>query len=115
MVVTFWGTWCPPCRTEFPELIRVFRAHANVGLQVLAVNGRDQETSNKAVQKFVDRYAVPFSVVLDERGVMRQSLQLKGLPTTVFVDTAGVVRRINVGPTSAMELDIGVGLILPRP
>ena len=94
--------------------IRVFRAHANVGLQVLAVNGRDQETSNNAVQKFVDRYAVPFSVVLDERGVMRQSLKLGGLPTTVFDDTAGVVRRIKVGPTSAEELAAGVSLILPR-
>ena len=114
VVVTFWGTWCPPCRTEFPELIRVFRAQTNVGLQVLAVNGRDQETSNKAVQKFVDRYAVPFSVVLDARGVMRQSLKLVGLPTTVFVDSAGVVRLVNVGPISPTELDRGVALILPR-
>ena len=114
VVVTFWGTWCPPCRTEFPELVRVFRANTNVGLQVLAVNGRDQETSTNAVQKFVDRYAVPFTVVLDTRGVMRQSLKLVGLPTTVFVDSAGVVRRINVGPTSAWELETGVRLILPR-
>jgi peroxiredoxin len=114
VIVTFWGTWCPPCRTEFPELVRVFRDNAGAGLRILAVNGRDQETSTKAVQKFVDRYAVPFDVVLDERGTLRQSLKLVGLPTTVFVDTAGVVRRVNVGPTSAEELQSGLALILPQ-
>lgn len=115
VIVSFWGTWCPPCRQEFPELERVFRANSDAGLQVLAVNGRDQESSTKAVQKFVDHFAATFLVVLDERGALRQSLKLVGLPTTVFVDSAGVVRRVNVGPISPTELDRGVALILPRP
>ena len=115
VIVSFWGTWCPPCKEEFPQLVRVFRANAASGLQVLAVNGRDQESSTKAVQKFVDHYAATFLVVLDERGMLRQSLKLVGLPTTVFVDTAGVVRLVNVGPISPTELDRGVALILPRP
>ena len=115
VIVSFWGTWCPPCKVEFPELVRVFRDHSSAGLQVLAVNGRDQETSTKAVQKFIDRFGATFLVVLDERGSMRQSLHLVGLPTTVFVDTAGVVRLVNVGPITASELDRGVALILPRP
>ena len=114
VIVSFWGTWCPPCKEEFPELVRVFRANSASGLQVLAVNGRDQESSTKAVQKFVDHYSATFLVVLDERGVLRQSLKLVGLPTTLFVDSAGVVRLVNVGPISPTELDRGVALILPR-
>ena len=114
VIVSFWTTWCPPCRIEFPELERVFRANSASGLQVLAVNGRDQETSTKAVQKFIKRLAATFLVVLDESGAMRQSLHLVGLPTTVFVDSAGVVRLVNVGPISPTELDRGVALILPR-
>ena len=115
VIVSFWGTWCPPCKEEFPELVRVFRTNSAAGLQVLAVNGRDQESSTKAVQKFVDRYAATFLVVLDDRGALRQSLKLVGLPTTVFVDSAGVVRLVNVGPISPTELDRGVALILLRP
>ena len=114
VIISFWGTWCPPCKDEFPELVRVFRANSAAGLQVLAVNGRDQETSTRAVQKFVDHFAATFLVVLDNRGSMRESLHLVGLPTTVFVDSAGVVRLVNVGPISPTELDRGVALILPR-
>ena len=114
VIVSFWGTWCPPCKAEFPQLVRVFRANSASGLQLLAVNGRDQETGTTAVQKFVDHFGATFLVVLDHRGAMRQSLKLVGLPTTVFVDSAGVVRLVNVGPISPTELDRGVALILPR-
>ena len=42
VVITFWGTWCPPCREEFPELAEVYRKHHAGGLEVVAVNQRDQ-------------------------------------------------------------------------
>src|SRR5690349_1109159 len=52
VVLTFWGTWCPPCREEFPELVAVQKRHREPGLVVLAVNQRDQELTTKAVQEF---------------------------------------------------------------
>jgi thiol-disulfide isomerase/thioredoxin len=54
VVVTFWGTWCPPCRNEFPELVALQKKYRESGLVVLAVNQRDQELSTKAVQDFAN-------------------------------------------------------------
>jgi thiol-disulfide isomerase/thioredoxin len=115
VVVSFWGTWCPPCRSEFPELVRAHREHAPAGLHVLGVNGRDQEVSTEHVQRFVDEFAVPFQVALDRRGRSRRAYRLVGLPTTVFIDSGGVVRRIHIGPISRAELDLGIAAILPPP
>ena len=115
VVVSFWGTWCPPCRTEFPELVRLHASYATSGLLMLGVNGRDQELSNKAVQQFVDEFAVPFPIALDQRGRARRAFRLVGLPTTVFIDTAGVMQGIHMGPISREELDRGIAGILPRP
>ena len=112
IVVSFWGSWCPPCRSEFPELVRAHREHAG-GLYVLGVNGRDQELSTKDVQKFVDEFAVPFQVALDTRGKAQRTYRLRGLPTTVFIDSAGVVQRMHIGPISRAELDSGIAAILP--
>ncbi|MEO7520827.1 MAG: TlpA disulfide reductase family protein [Gemmatimonas sp.] len=108
VVVSFWGTWCPPCRTEFPELIKAFRANADIGLVVLGVNGRDKETSTKDVQQFVDEFAVPFEIALDVRGTTRRAYRLFGLPTTVFIDTGGIVRRVHTGPIDSLELARGI-------
>lgn len=112
-VVSFWGTWCPPCRSEFPELVRLSNAHAAEGLVVLGINGRDQEVSTREVQAFVNEYAVRFPIALDQRGKARRAYRLVGLPTTVFIDSGGVIRHINMGPISRDELDRGVAMIFP--
>jgi thiol-disulfide isomerase/thioredoxin len=113
VVVSFWGTWCPPCRVEFPELVRAYQMHSAAGLIVLGVNGRDQEFSTKDVTKFVNEFLVPFEIALDERGRSRQTFLIVGLPTTVFIDSGGVVREIHRGPISLEQLNNGIATILP--
>jgi cytochrome c biogenesis protein CcmG, thiol:disulfide interchange protein DsbE len=82
---------------------------------VLGVNGRDQELSDKAVQQFVDELAVPFPIALDQRGLARRAFRLVGLPTTVFIDTAGVIQWIHTGPISREELERDlVRIVRPR-
>lgn len=111
VVMTFWGTWCPPCRDEFPELVHAYQKYHAGGLEVVAVNQRDQELTTTAVQEFVTEFSVPFTVVLDLRGRSRRAYRLIGLPTTVFIDTAGVIRRVVSGPISREQLRAGLTTI----
>ena len=118
VVVSFWATWCPSCRTEFPELARLYREHGAAGLYVLGVNGLDQEglnekKSTKKVQEFVDDFSLPFPVALDKKGRARAAYRLLGRPTTVFIDSGGVVRGVHRGPITGEELDRGVATIFP--
>lgn len=113
VVVSFWGTWCPPCRTEFPELVRLHETHGSTGLRVLGINARDQERNTKNVKAFLDEFGASFSVALDQRGRARRKYRVLGLPTTVFIDSAGIIERIHMGPISREELDRGVAAILP--
>jgi cytochrome c biogenesis protein CcmG, thiol:disulfide interchange protein DsbE len=115
VLINFWGTWCPPCRDEIPMVVAAFGAHHGAGLVVLAVNGRDQETSTRAVRKFVAEFQMSFPVLLDEKGRVRKLYGLRGLPTTVFVGADGVVRAVSIGPLTAAALQQDLGLILPPP
>jgi cytochrome c biogenesis protein CcmG/thiol:disulfide interchange protein DsbE len=114
VVVNFWATWCGPCRQEMPELASRWRAHQSAGLEVLAVNSTDQERG-KDVRRFVERLQLPFPVLLDKRGRMRERYALTTLPTTVFVDSAGVVRAMHSGALSPEQLDRALTLILSAP
>ena len=115
VVITFWGTWCPPCREEFPALVAAQKRYRAAGLVVLAVNQRDQELTTKAVQDFVTEFAVDFPVALDARGRTRRSFRLVGLPTTVFLDSSGVIRVVHPGPITHAELtDALSAIVAPR-
>lgn len=113
VVVTFWGTWCPPCRAEFPELVAAHQKYRERGLEVLAVNQRDQELNTKNVRAFVREYSLEFTVVLDARGKARRSFRLIALPTTVFIDAAGIIQHVHSGGINPKELAAGLATILP--
>lgn len=114
VLINFWATWCAPCRQEMPDLAAVRQAHQANGLEVLAVNLTDQERL-KDVQAFVAELALPFPVLLDERGRARERYGIATLPTTYFVDTLGLVRGVHPGPLTSGALQKGLALILPAP
>lgn len=114
VVVTFWGTWCPPCKVEFPELVAAHRKYREAGLEIIGVNQRDQEIRTTDVEAFVKEHKVEFIVAMDQRGKSRRSYRLIGLPTTVFIDAGGIIRQVTSGPIAPSELARGLATILPR-
>lgn len=95
-----------------PDLISAHGTHSPGGLEVLAVNLTDQEV-RRDVRSFVAELGMTFPVLLDERGRTRRLYDLIAIPTTVFVDTAGVVRLLHSGPLTPAALARGLTLILP--
>lgn len=112
LVVTFWASWCDACRKEFPALVAARERYREAGLEVLGVNQRNQELRESDVRKFLAEVPVNFPVILDKTGSTRRGWGLIGLPTTAFIDSAGVIRKIIFGPLPEGELDRGVATIL---
>jgi len=111
VVVYFWGTWCPPCRDEMPLLVAAYATQRDSGIVVLAVDGRDQESSTRAVREFATEFHIPFPVLLDEKGRVRKQYKLRGVPTAVFIDADGTVRAVNIGPLNEASLQQHLGEI----
>lgn len=112
LLLNFWATWCTPCRAEMTDIIAAYDAHKGQDLQVLAINLTDQERV-KDVRGFVSELQMPFPVLLDEKGKVRRSYALRGVPTSVFIDANGIVRMVNVGPITREAIVRGLAAILP--
>lgn len=92
VLVNFWATWCPPCRKEFPSLIRVRKLFKPKDFDVIAVNvGEDPDT----VFSFAG--SPEFPVLFDRNSQAMATWPVKGLPTTFLIDRQGRLAMKAVG------------------
>lgn len=113
VVLNFWASWCTPCRVEMKDIAAVYESHVSEGLAILAINMTDQERM-KDVRRFAQELHIAFPILLDEKGKLRERYALLGIPTSVFIDTVGVVRMVHRGPIPNEALQQGLSLILPH-
>jgi thiol-disulfide isomerase/thioredoxin len=101
-ILNFWATWCDPCRAELPLLDRIARTYAG-SLTVLAVDTGEPEND---VRAFAESLGLSeLRVLLDPAGQVRDLYLVRGYPTTFFVDSGGVIRRIKIGTLNSVELE----------
>jgi peroxiredoxin len=93
-LINFWATWCPPCREEMPAIQNVYDRYRDHGFTVLAVNLLE---TNAEVVAFAEELDLTFPILMDRQGQVFERYRVRGLPTTFFVDRAGVVRSVKVG------------------
>jgi thiol-disulfide isomerase/thioredoxin len=88
VILTFWATWCSPCKNELPTLEK-FADGTKGQLSVLAV-AVDGE-NRKKVQRFVEENKISLPVLLDEREQTAHAYRVRGIPTTFLIDENGMM------------------------
>jgi cytochrome c biogenesis protein CcmG/thiol:disulfide interchange protein DsbE len=94
VLVNFWATWCGPCRYEMPFLQQVYEKWPADELVVLTVNVGEGAAD---VSQFMQSQGFSFTVLLDSQTAVAQKYNIQGIPTTVFIDSDGVIRQIKIG------------------
>jgi peroxiredoxin len=112
VVLKFWATWCPTCRTEMPELVTARGAHPNSGLQVVAINAED---APERMRRYLTGLSVSHELVtlIDPHSHVGKLYHVPVLPTTMFIDSGGVVRAIHLGAITPVEFSDGIRAIIP--
>ncbi len=96
VLVNFWATWCGPCRQEFPAFVRKYKQYQDQGFVIIGVNTGDSN-SDEGVLTFARNTLVNFPIVRDRDERAARMYNVRGLPTSVFIDRKGIVRDIVIG------------------
>lgn len=105
VVLNFWAPWCPPCREEIPDFIRLQDKHRERGLVFIGV-ALDEKIK---VQVFADEMGINYPILLGEMEAVdlarKIGNRLGGLPFTVVIDRSGRIVVSEVGGLTLARLE----------
>lgn len=111
VVMNLWASWCPPCRAEMPDLQRLYAAYRAKNVVVLGV---DQGESAQRVSAFAESLGIHYPILLDQQQQYGRVYAALGLPTTVVVDTNGVVTSGFDGPLSYSQMVTAIAPLIGK-
>jgi len=94
VLLTFWATWCGPCRLEMPTFEGRYQELKDEGFTVLGLN-YDEPVED--VSAFRDELGLSFPLLLDPGGSVQRLYRIRGYPSSIFIDPQGEVRRVHIG------------------
>jgi len=116
LVLSFFATWCQPCKEDLRYLQKVQDQYGNIGLQILAVHTQDSSKENM-VKEFMEKLGVKLPVLMDEFGIIGKRYAVTGLPANFLIDNEGILRARYLGYSEAVKRDFEGKLkgLLPVP
>ena len=108
VLLSFWATWCIPCKEEIGWLNAFQKQYEPKGLIILALS-MDHSAAN--VRSFLRKNPVNFPVLMASQAVADEYF-VKGLPTSIYIDSNGRITDQVPGSSSrsAMENEIKLAL-----
>jgi cytochrome c biogenesis protein CcmG/thiol:disulfide interchange protein DsbE len=114
VLLNFWSESCPPCRVEMPFLQRTYTQYAAHGeFTLLGINQADPKED---IAPFGKAFRITYPLLFDPGDKVNVSYGVTAIPTTYFIDSAGIVRSAFVTQLSPKTMRQGlasVGIVIP--
>jgi peroxiredoxin len=85
VLVNFWATWCPPCRSEMPDLQKLYTKYKDQGLVVLSISDEDMDK----VSAYVKENGYTYPILLDAGRKVNEMFEIQGIPKSFVYDREG--------------------------
>lgn len=103
VVLNLWATWCAPCRSETPTLIRLSQQLGSRGLRVVGVSLDTGTDRGDRVRSFAASYGIPYPLALPDP-LTQLDQAVEGVPTTMLFDRQGRLALTYIGAAEERTL-----------
>lgn len=98
-IITFWASWCPPCREELPILDKIHKE--NKDIRILGVN---MDVNIDDAKTFVNQFNISFTSVVDKEFITI-SYGVSKIPETFFIDKDGKIKNRVSGKLTSEKIN----------
>lgn len=110
VVLNFFASWCIPCKTELPEFATLSKLDAGK-VQFIGVDENDTRAAGESI---LHQTGVGYPAVFDGSGQLELPYHLIGLPTTLFIDSKGIVVEEVAGQITPTMLSTNIAKIMGK-
>jgi cytochrome c biogenesis protein CcmG/thiol:disulfide interchange protein DsbE len=105
VVLNFWASWCPPCKSEMPHFKEADDKYGE-DIKILMINMTDgkRETVESA-KEFMEDNGYDMITLYDKDLDAATKYKISGIPRTVFIDKDGFIEIDRVGIVNEVFLD----------
>lgn len=97
VVLDFWASWCPDCRKDAPEVVRMYEAYKQHGIEFLGISmDTDVEAWKKAINQFGIAYPQVSELKKFKETAIAQAYGVKWIPSMVVVGPDGEIKLSTV-------------------
>jgi thiol-disulfide isomerase/thioredoxin len=93
-IVNFWATWCPPCRAEIPDLVKLQDKYRD-RLQIIGIS-EDEDGADKVI-RFAADHDMNYPIVMNSPELEAKFPGIGALPTSFIIDREGRIVQKHVG------------------
>ena len=87
IMVNYWATWCGPCVSEIPDLIKISKDYADKGFALVGVNVDNSDVDG--VKQFIADQGMTYPVIFADGFFLDEMQGYQYIPTTLFYDSTG--------------------------
>lgn len=96
--LNFWGTWCPPCRKEIPDIIEIGKELNGKDFIIVGISmERDQQNAKATVEQFIQKNGINYMNFIANPEIINSYGGITGVPTTFIIDKNGNISDKVVG------------------
>ncbi len=88
VIISFWATWCPPCRAEIPVFNRAWAKIKDENIAMLGININE---GLETIESYKQEHPIDFTILRDESAGQLNNWNMTGLPSAFILDREGRV------------------------
>lgn len=95
VIVDFFATWCPPCRSEIPHFVDLQKKYSKKGFVMIGIGFDDND--KEKIKDFIKAYSINYPILVANEKVKKDYGGIRSIPTTFVINKKGQIYKEYIG------------------